>query len=177
MKVNGSSFGNVVSLSQPKLLLKIFLSVFVLTSVFILPFYIHNQIVTGSLVNAGLLVSVSLFGMPTALGLCIVPSIIAFMRGLLPMAFAPILPFIMMGNILFISIFNALPKNKIVGAVVASVAKFIFLYCMGQLFLSHIIVSNLLQKASLMMGWFQLITALLGAGVALSILKLKQVGK
>jgi len=175
MKSNDSF--EAVPAAWSTLLQKTLLSAFVLTSVFILPFYIHNQIVTGSLVNAGLLVSISLFGLPTALVLCIVPSIIALTRGLLPMAFAPVLPFIMVGNVLYVSIFNALSKKKIFGAVAASVIKFAFLFSVGQLVLSHVIVSNLFQKASLMLGWFQLVTALLGAGIALVINKMYQVNK
>jgi len=177
MKPNDFSHENVMSIVQPGLLLKVFLSVFVLTSVFILPFYIHNQIVTGSLVNAGLLVSLPLLGMPTTLVLCIVPSVIALTRGLLPMAFAPILPFIMIGNALYVGIFNVFSKKKITGAVAASGVKFIFLFSVGQLLLSHIVVPNLFQKASLMLGWFQLITALLGAGIAVSIVKIFSIKK
>ena len=177
MKPNDSFYENVVSIPRPQLIRKTIFAVFVFITVFMLPFYIHNQIVTGSLVNAGLLISISLFGMPTALVLCIVPSIIALLKGLLPMAFVPILPFIMIGNFFYVSMFNALSRRKIMGIILGSGVKFAFLYGVGQILLSHIIVPNLFQKASLMLGWFQLITALLGGCIAFSILTIYHVKK
>jgi len=170
-------FPDSVSVSQSRLLVKLLLSVFVLSSVFISPFYIHNQMVTGSLVNAGLLVSSFAFGLPTALFLSVVPSVIALLRGLLPVAFAPIIPFIIVGNILYVLIFHLFSQKKWIGGIVGSFIKFAFLFFVGQLFLSRIVVPNLLQKASLMMGWFQLITALVGAGIALMIVNTYQVEK
>lgn len=175
MEHNKSS--NSISIPQSKLLVKLFLSVFVFVAVFLLPFYIHNQMVTGSLVNAGLLISSSLFGLPATIALSFAPSSIALLRGLLPVAFAPVIPFIIAGNILYVLIFHFFPQRKVTGSVIGSFAKFIFLYSVGQLFFSHIIVPNLLQKASLMVGWFQLITALIGAGIALMVIKTCQIEK
>jgi len=177
MKINNLSQGCAVSISQSRVLSKIFLSVFVLTSIFILPFLVHNQIFTGSMVNAALLVSVSLFGLPTALSFAVVPSLVALFRGLLPVAFAPIVPFVILSNILFIIVFRLLSRKKLMGGLIASCVKFIFLFGVGQLLLAHVILPNIFQKASLMMGWFQLITALLGTGIALSILKIYQLKK
>lgn len=170
-----NKFPERVSLPESRLLVKALLSVFVLFSIFILPFYVHNQIVTGSLVNAGLLVGSFTFGVPAALFLSVAPSAIAFLRGLLPVAFGPIIPFIIVGNMLYILVFRLFSQKKWIGGIVGSFVKFIFLFSVGQLLLSRIIVPNLLQKASLMMGWFQLITALIGAGIALLIVKTYQV--
>ncbi len=166
-----------VSLPQTQLLIKALFTIFVFASVFLLPFYIHNQLVTGSLVNAGLLVASFVLGVPTALLLSFAPSVIALLRGLLPVSFAPIVPFIIASNIFYVLIFQLFPKKKILGGVAGSVVKFVFLYTIGQALFSHIIVPNLLQKASLMVGWFQLITSLIGAGIAVMIEKTYQIEK
>jgi uncharacterized membrane protein (DUF485 family) len=55
---------------------------------------INNQIITGTIVNASLLIAVILLGMRGAVLLCLLPSIFSLFLGLLPIVMAPMVPFI-----------------------------------------------------------------------------------
>ena len=70
--------------------------------------YFLNQLITGSIVNALLFISASVFGLETAFLLCLIPSLISLYTGLLPLAIAPMIPFIMTGNALLVLIFYKL---------------------------------------------------------------------
>jgi hypothetical protein len=148
-------------------------SLALITVIGILPFFIHLQWITGPLVNAALIVILFLFGRKTAMIAAFVPSIMALSGGLLPIALAPLVPFIIVSNIILILVIERLTKNKSysLAAISGAVAKFIFLA------LSAKIVVMLLQKAALikvlstLFGVTQLYSALLGGLIALVVLK------
>ena len=67
--------------------------------------YFLNQLITGSIVNALLFISASVLGLESAFILCLIPSLISIYTGLLPLALAPMIPFIMTGNALLVLFF------------------------------------------------------------------------
>ncbi len=152
----------------------------VLSSVAMLvPFYIHTQWLTGSLVNAILIITLFLVGIRGALVLCMVPSMMALSGGLLPAVLAPIIPFIMFSNaILILTIdysYNNI-QNKFngfwIGAVTGSVLKFGFLYFSINIVSSLILKQELASKVTQIFSSAQLMTALVGSVFAFLFLKL-----
>ena len=67
-----------------------------------LPFLIHIQWITGPVINALLILILFVAGIRAALLMCLVPSVMALAGGLLPAVLAPVVPFIMIGNVIFI---------------------------------------------------------------------------
>ena len=154
---------NIISLPNIKLIAtKVFqLSIFVALAV-VAP-YFGNQLITGSVVNTLLFISTSIIGLESAFLLCLIPSLISIYTGLLPLALAPMIPFMMTGNALLVLIFSKLSKKSFwFGAVSASLIKFAFIYFAGMIFLKNI---------SLMISWPQLATAIAGACIAFLFLK------
>ncbi len=130
------------------------------------------QVIAGLIVNALLFMAVIFLGIRHALIICALPSIIALSTGLLPFVLAPIIPFIIVGNIILVSIFNYVKdKNYWIGIISASLLKFIFIFATSLVivdrFLSAKIASNILH----MMSWPQLVNALLGGIIAYAFLK------
>jgi len=142
-----------------------------LTLLIVLPF-LRNQLVTGSLVNALFFISASLLGFESAFLLCFVPSLVSIYAGLLPMALAPMIPFIIMGNCLLVFVFLKLSaKNFWVRAILAAIIKFAFIWAAGMVlanYVLHGIAKNVIQ----MVGWPQLATAIAGAAIAFLLLKI-----
>jgi len=131
---------------------------------------VGNQFVTGTIVNASLLMSVVLFGLPGAIVLCFIPSIISLLTGLLPFVIAPMIPFIIMGNILLVLIFDLLrKKNFFLGLVPAALLKFSFLFLTSNYLIHFFVKETVASNIAIMMSWPQLITALLGGVVAYSL--------
>jgi len=136
----------------------------------------HNQLATGPIVNAVLFISAVILGLEKTLFICLIPSVIAMSVGLLPPVLAPMVPFIMISNVLMVFVFFYTKKiNYWIAMISASFAKFIFLY------ISSFAVVNLVVKKELataiinMMSWPQLFTAL--AGGVLAFFFLKFIGK
>lgn len=161
----------VASINWKLIAIKTFqLSIFVALAV-AAPYFGH-QLITGSIVNALLFISVGVMGIESAFLLCLIPSLISIYTGLLPIALAPMIPFIMTGNALLVLVFWGL-KNKSFwfGAISASVVKFIFIWSVGTL-LANSVLSGIAPKLALMISWPQLATALLGACIAYLFLKI-----
>lgn len=78
----------------------------------VLPHYVHNQFITGPIVNAVLFLAVMTVGTGNAVLIGLVPSVIALVSGLLPAPLAPMVPFIMISNALLIVVFSALRKTN-----------------------------------------------------------------
>ena len=128
---------------------------------------INNQILTGTIVNASLLIAVALLGMRGAVLLCFLPSIISLSFGLLPIVMAPMVPFIIMGNIGLVYIFNLLRKNNFfLGLIPAALIKFSFLFLVSNFIISFFIKQAVADKIAVMMSYPQLITALMGGVIA-----------
>lgn len=140
----------------------------------ILPRFIHNQFVTGPIVNATLFLGAYYLGNGNAILVGLVPSVTALSAGLLPLALAPMVPFIMVSNAILIISFNAVRKFNFGSAVIiSSLAKYLFLYLTASFVISKFMPQTLATKAGLvMMAWPQLVTALAGGLIAFGIIKL-----
>ena len=154
-------------------LFTIFLAVLV-----IMPAYIHSQWYTGPVVNALLLLTAVLVGTPEAIVIGLIPGVVALSSGLLPVALAPVLPFIMLGNALFILVFYYLKKTNFFAAIIAaSIIKFTFLHTMTIFVISGLLSKKIAASAAVMMSWPQLITALAGGLIAWIALKTVELQK
>lgn len=135
-------------------------------AVIVAPF-LASQWITGILVNAALFLTTALLGVRAGLFLSVIPSGVALVAGTLPVPLAPMIPFIIGGNMLLVSVFGVFfRKNYWAGVISGSVVKFIFLLVSG-----YIVVERLAEKAfalpfASMMSWPQLATAFLGGVVA-----------
>ena len=138
------------------------------------PFF-HFQAVTGTIVNATLIIAAVVLGKKEAIAIGIFPSIISIITGLLVPSAIPLVPFIIIGNVILILTFSFFKKNNYwKGIILGSVSKFLFL-CVAGFIVSKIFESSVLVKISMtMFSWQQLLTALSGgivAYVALRIIK------
>jgi hypothetical protein len=135
---------------------------------------LNQQAITGSIVNAVLLICAALLGLQGAILLCFIPSLVSLSTGLLPAVLAPMVPFIMSANIIFVLVFKHLSKrNYWLGAISASVLKFIFLASTSYLAVGLLTKKEIAANVLSMMSWPQLFTALSGSVIAYLFLKLK----
>ncbi|HNZ84214.1 MAG TPA: hypothetical protein PLA41_00770 [Candidatus Pacearchaeota archaeon] len=136
-----------------------------------LPAMIHNQFVTGPIVNAVLYISTYFFSLKDCFLLALLPSIFAAISNLLPSAMIPMLPYIIVSNFILILIFQKIKdKNYWIGVFLASSAKFLFLFLISSFFAGLFFKNTLPLKVSQMMAWPQLATALGGGIIAYFIL-------
>jgi hypothetical protein len=144
-----------------------------------LPFIIHLQWITGPIVNALLILILFLVGLRMALLICFVPSLMALAGGLLPLPLAPVVPFIMLGNVIFIlaiDYFYKSAKKQIngywIGVVVGGALKYLFVWFNANLMINLIlhddVAAPLLVK---LVSWPQFATALAGGIIAWAVLK------
>lgn len=137
----------------------------------IMPFF-NNQLLTGPIVNAIFFISVVLFGVNKAIFIALIPSIVSLSVGLLPLLIFPIVPFIIIGNIIQIFVFNIFKKKFWVGVVLASVLKSLFIFTSGTVIFNLILKKDLAPAISLIFSWPQLLAALTGGIIAYLFLKL-----
>jgi len=124
---------------------------------------LHNQIITGSLVNAALFIGTATVGVFGASLICLLPSIFALASGTLPAALAPFIPFIMASNIILVAVFFYLKKyNYWLRIIIASCLKFLFLFFASL---------SIINFSTSMFSWIQFLTALIGGTMAYFILK------
>jgi hypothetical protein len=126
----------------------------------------NQQLITGTVVNAVLFISCLILGKRGAILLALAPSVFALTVGLLPPALAPMVPFIILGNIISILIFDFLrKKNFWLGIFSASFLKFFFLASTFSLIINVFFKKEIAQSVAAMMSWSQLLTAVLAGGV------------
>ena len=143
-----------------------------------------GQLVTGSCVNAILAVSALVGGLSSGLVVALCSPVLAFLLGIAPQILT--VPAIMAGNSVFVILLSVLAdktgKNMIkqmIAWIVAAAAKFAALYAIVVLLICGVLSENLLAAGVLKVpmlnalpatfSWPQLITALIGGAVALSI--------
>ncbi len=122
-----------------------------------------NQLLTGSLVNAALFFAAYYLGFQAAVLISLIPSIIALSIGLLPAVLAPMVPFIMVGNIILVTTFHCLKERIWIAAFLASLLKFAFLFTASFVVAEIISKEEIVSRVLTMMSWPQLFTALAGA--------------
>jgi len=143
-----------------------------LLSVAVLAPFIHNQFLTGSLVNATLFIAAATLGLGGAVLISFLPSLFALLTGTLPLALAPLLPFIMLSNLVLVLSFTALKKTNFWWRIsLAAALKFIFLYIISSLAVNLLFHGALAGVALTVLGLPQLLTALLGGTLAFLVLK------
>jgi hypothetical protein len=145
----------------------------VLLAIVTLAPYARNQFITGTIVNCALLIVVATLGIRAGSLMCIIPSLIALAIGLLPMPLAPMVPFIILGNVIFVIVFDYLHRiNYWLGAISGAVLKFAFLMGMMSI-VTHLVNNSIAANVAYMMSWPQLVTALMGCVAAFVALRLK----
>lgn len=140
--------------------------------VFLVPALVHQQFLTGPIINAALLLSFIYLGKSRAFFLALIPSTVALARGLLPVALAPMVPFIMMSNVLFIETFSRFYKQEkltqsTLALLLAALVKAAFLSLVVKLLMQGLLNQALLPKVAKMMAWPQLWTAVVGGSFAI----------
>jgi hypothetical protein len=138
----------------------------------IMPAIVHQQMITGPIVNATLFLATFLLAPEIAIFVGLLPSIIALSSGLLPAPLAPMVPFIMISNSILILVFYYFKKKNFwIAIFIASILKFLFLYSTSFLVIDLLLKKELAKQVSLMMSWPQLLTALVGGTIAYILLK------
>lgn len=146
-----------------------------------------GQIVTGSCVNTILAVSALIAGPYAGIAVALVSPVLAFLLGIAPQVLT--VPAIMVGNTVFVLALHYLTRlgegklpqvaASLIAWVTAAVSKFLVLYGIVKglvcgLLAPTLLEGGLLKKPMLEVlpatfGWPQLVTALIGGGLALSI--------
>ena len=135
------------------------------------PFF-FNQSITGVIVNAVLIITTVLIGFRSAFLVAVTPSIIAYSIGFSPSALLPMVPFIMVGNLILIFVFYFFyKKNYWLASATAAFLKFTFLFLTSRLIAVYFLPEAMATKISVMMGAPQFFTAIGGAVVAFIFLK------
>lgn len=125
--------------------------------------FIKIQLVTGTIVNFVLYISTLSLGIEAGLLIGLLPSFVSVFANLLPLALLPMIPYIILSNMILVLVFGLIYKKNFAAAIVASsFFKFIFLFSISYF---------LFKGFVLMMSWPQLATALLG-GLAVSVFSL-----
>jgi len=143
-----------------------------------LPFLIHIQLLTGPIVNAILILLLFLVGIRAALLVALIPSMMALAGGLLPAVLAPVIPFIMISNVLFILTIDQFykvvkdeQKGYWLGVILGAALKFIFLFASVGFITKLILKKELAGVVTQMMSWPQFATAVAGGVIAWVVLK------
>lgn len=143
-----------------------------------MPFIIHIQWITGPIVNAILILILFIVGVRSALLMCLIPSVMALAGGLLPPVLAPIVPFIMISNVIFIlsvDYFYRSSKKQIagfwVGVGLGGLLKYLFIWFNANLMINLILKKEMAAAVINIVSWPQFATALMGGAIAWVILK------
>ncbi|MCX7729703.1 MAG: ECF transporter S component [Candidatus Caldatribacterium sp.] len=123
-------------------------------------------VVAGPLVNAMLLLATVFVGVGGGVLIGLLTPWVALLRGILPAPLGPIVPFIMLGNAVFVTVFGLFRRKgefffAIGGVVLGAFAKYLVLSQAVRLLI------DLPPPVARMMQVPQLITALLGETIAL----------
>lgn len=128
------------------------------------------QPVTGPAVNAMLLLASCLVSPAAGVVVGMFTPVIALYRGILPPPLAPMVPFISLGNVVFVMAFSWLHRRqKFAAVLLASTAKFLVLSAAVRTLVS------VPEPIAYAMGVPQLVTALAGGTMAVIVLGCLQV--
>jgi len=138
-----------------------------------------SQFFVGPAVNAVLILTAVICGgfYGVLIG-CLTP-LLAYLTGQLSSALGPFIPFIIIGNILFVLIFiilnNRSKYGKYLGIIIGALVKYVFLSISASKLIPLFnlnIPSKIATKLVITMGIPQLITALIGGAFALILIKI-----
>lgn len=142
-----------------------------------LPFLIHIQWITGVIVNALLIIVFFISGIRSSYVLSIAPSLAALTSGLLPVFLAPVIPFIMIGNILFVTVIHKTYGHSTgmpgywIGVLLGALLKAIVIFLPSMLMLKVFLSRSFTIKVVQMLSINQFATALAGGLLAWVFLK------
>lgn len=143
-----------------------------------------GQFVTGSCVNAVLAVAVLVGGLWSGVTIAVISPVLAFLLGIAPQVL--VVPAIMVGNVVFVVMLHFLAGKaeaalgqRAAAWLLAAAAKFAALYLIVVKIICGVMAPSLLAAGTLKepmlkalpatFSWPQLVTALIGGGVALLI--------
>ena len=143
-----------------------------------------GQLVTGSCVNAVLAIAALFAGLSSGVTVAVISPVLAYLLGIAPQILT--VPAIMVGNTVYVVLLALIagkdikqPARKLVGWIAAAVAKFAALYAIVVWLICGVFSQGLLEKGMLKapmltalpatFSWMQLVTALIGGGVAMLI--------
>ena len=131
------------------------------------------QLVTGTAINAMLLIAAMVVGMiPAAMIGCVTP-LVALMVGIIKPVMMPVVPFIMIANgVLVIAFSYFKTKNQYGALIVGAFAKFLVLWGAVQWVLIGMLPDKVFEKVAVTFGITQLFTALGGGIIALAVMPL-----
>ncbi len=128
-----------------------------------------GQLITGSGINAVLILAAQVCGLPWAMAIGFTTPFMAVVLGVQPSAMIIVVPFIIVSNILYATIYSLLKgRSRIIGVIAAAFAKFGLLYSAVNLFLT---VQPPIKAA---LSFPQLLTALIGGTIALAVIKVTE---
>ena len=164
---------NVKALATDKSKIATLTKLVVLIGVAVAVPFFHQQLITGPVVNATLFISTVILGTQMGMLVGLIPSVIALSIGTLPAVLTPMIPYIMISNVILILTFNYFRKKNFWLAVVsASFLKFIFLFATSTIVINLLLKKELAESVSAMMSYPQLLTALAGGILAALFLNL-----
>jgi hypothetical protein len=136
------------------------------------PIFVHSQWITGPIINATLFAATFVLGPVAGILIALIPSLVALTTGLLPLPLAPMVPFIMVGNVLLVVAFHYLRTNHFAAKVtLAAAVKFLFLWQVTIQIMTNMLPDPVVKNLLVMMTWPQLYTALAGGLIAFALLK------
>lgn len=135
--------------------------------------FVGSQPITGTIVNAVLIVAAVILGKKEAITIGTFPSLMSVVTGLLIPAVVPLIPFIILSNIILILAFDIFRrKNYWKGVIYGSIAKFVSLSISGIILVKFFEWNSMSKIIAMMFSWQQLITAISGGIVAYGMLKI-----
>ena len=143
-----------------------------------------GQLVTGSFVNAVLAVTVLVAGLSNGITVALISPVMAYLLNIAPQLLT--VPAIMVGNTVFVWLLHALISRSegkvavhVAAWLLAAVAKFAALYLIVSQLICGVLAPSLMASGALKepmlkalpatFSWPQLITALIGGGIAIAI--------
>lgn len=138
-----------------------------------------SQVFVGPAVNAVLIITAALCGTMYGVIVGSLTPLLAWLTAQLPAPMGPFIPFIMIGNIIFVVSYGIIKKKSIacefIGVGIGALLKYLFLYFSASKLvkLLHIgIQKNIMGKLVIMMGLPQFVTAIIGGAIAIFIIEI-----
>jgi len=137
-----------------------------------------SQFLVGPVVNAVIILTTYFAGHKYGILVGALTPLLAYATNVLAPAMLPFVPFIALGNIIYVITFSILKKMKngeVIGVVVGSVLKYLFLFVCATKLIDIIapgMKDAVKAKLAISMGIPQLITALIGGAAAILLYQL-----
>lgn len=138
-----------------------------------------SQAFVGPAVNAVLIITAYTCGTVWGITVGALTPLLAWLTAQLPSPMGPFIPFIMMGNCIFVTSFGLLKNKgalgKTLGIVIGAILKYLFLFLSASKLVSVFklgIPEKIAEKLIIMMGLPQLATALVGGFAALALIEI-----